>query len=149
MTSTTGVLEGLEIVHEHPEPVDRGDLDAVEPDRVGAVLGPGAEHPRLGVARIVAWVDGQHIAPRTMQPGQDEDLGTDGQVADGFRHARIEHQPCVRRALEPLLWCALAIDKGRLDIPDRPDLVGRCRDNGPLVSSDGTARSGRWWPLSW
>ena len=109
-------------MHEHAEPVDRGDLDAVEPDR-GAVLGPGAEHPCLGVARIIAWVDGQHIA-RAMQPGQDEDLGTDGQVADGFHHPRIEHQPCVRRALEPCLQVP-AIDKRRLDIPDRPYLVGR------------------------
>ena len=110
MTSTMGPVEGLEVVHEHAEPVDRGDLDAVEPDRVGRSWDRVLNTPVSGL-RGSSRVDGQHIAPRATQPGQDEDLGTDGQVADGFHHPRIEHQPCVRRALEPLLWCALAIDK--------------------------------------
>jgi hypothetical protein len=69
-------------------------------------------------------VDGKNVALRPMQPGQHEHVSADGEVADGVRHVRVEHQPCIRRSFEPLLRGGLAIDQGRLDVPDRPDLVG-------------------------
>src|SRR5215208_5431712 len=55
-------VEDFEIPHEHPGSFDRGDACPVQPDRIRPVLRPGAEHTHLGVSRVVARVNGKHVA---------------------------------------------------------------------------------------
>jgi hypothetical protein len=136
-----GPVEGLQVAHEHAEAVDGGDADPVQPDRVRPVLRAGAEHASLGVPRVVARVHREHVAPRPVQPGQHEDLGAGGEVADAFGHAGVEHQPRLRRSFEPLLGRGLAVDEGRLDVPDRPHLVEMGCSSPLAVTPAGSRRS--------
>lgn len=125
-------VEGFEIPNAHAESVDRHDAHPVQPDRIRPVLGPRAEHARLGVARVVARVDGQHVAPCLVQSGQHEDVPADDQVAQACCHVGVEHQLRVGRAFKPLLRGGRAVDEGRLDVPDRPDLVKGWHPTAPL-----------------
>jgi hypothetical protein len=57
-------------------------------------------------------VHGEHLALCLVQPGEDEDLVADGEVADACFDARVEHQPRRRRSLEALLGRGFAVAKG-------------------------------------
>ena len=86
-------VQGLEVIHLNPQPVDRDHPDAVQADGVGPVRGPGAEHPGHRVARITARDGHQHAAVRPVEPGQHQDLGPGPQVAHRVGDAGLEDQP--------------------------------------------------------
>ncbi len=67
-------IDRLQVAHQNPRPIDGDDLHPVQPDRVGSVLRPGAEHAGLGSERVVAGMDGEDVTPPSMEPSEQEDL---------------------------------------------------------------------------
>jgi hypothetical protein len=81
-------------------------------------------------------VYGKHVALCLMKPGQHEDVSADGAVTGAFCHVRVEHQSCIWASFEPLLRRGLTIDKGRFDVPCKPNLVGGCHRDGSLFGEE-------------
>jgi hypothetical protein len=92
----------------------------VQPDRVRAIGRAGAEDALCRPGRIAARMNHQHVAARTVEPGQHDDIGTGLKVAKTLAHALLEHQPSVGRAFVALLRRHVTVDQGGLDPPDRP-----------------------------
>jgi hypothetical protein len=64
-------------------------------------------------------MDGEHVAPRAVEPRHHDDLGTDLEVAHPVGHGAVDDQPGDGRALAALLRGGVAIGEGRLDAADR------------------------------
>ena len=61
----------------------------------------------------------QHIAARTVEPGEDDDLVPWSDAVEGIEHRRLEGEPRVRRPLVALIRGRRGIGQRRLDPSDR------------------------------
>jgi hypothetical protein len=106
-----GAIDRLEVAHAQAAIIDRADLDPVEPYRVRPFRGTSAEYPLLGVREVIAGMNSENIATRSMQPGQYEHLNTWPQVAQGVTVTLVKDQPRVGRAFVTLLRRDLCVDQ--------------------------------------
>src|SRR2546421_7293598 len=60
------------------------------PDRVGPIGRPGAEHAPFGDGGIVPGMDGEYVPPGQVKPGQDDDLVADAQVPQARPDRRFD-----------------------------------------------------------
>src|SRR5262249_26589885 len=103
----------LEAAHLYSHPVDREDLDAMQPDRVGPGRRAGAEHAELAGRRVIARLCAHDAAVRAIQPGQQQDLVTLSKVSQRRLHGGLEVDPRVRRALVALAWSVPEVGQRR------------------------------------
>jgi hypothetical protein len=80
-------------------------------------------------------MDDEHVAARSMEPGQDEDLVTDPQVSQRLAHIRVEDEPGFGAAFEPLLRGLAGIHQRRLDPPDRSHRIRALLVASPIARS--------------
>lgn len=85
----------------------------------GPGLGARAEHAPLGVGRVVARMHAQDVARGEVQPREDDDLVARREPVEAVEHARVEHEPGVRRSLEALLGRRRRVGQRGLHMPDR------------------------------
>ena len=103
----------------HALALDGLDHHAVQPDRVGAIRGAGAEHPPLRGGRIVARMYPQDVSAGAVEPGEQQQLVTGADAVEALDHRRVELEPGVRGAFVALLRRPLWVDQRGLDPPDR------------------------------
>ena len=96
-------VDGFQVAYEDAVPLDGHDLDPVQPDRVGPILGAGTEHAPLRLERVVAGMDDQYVPKSLMEPGEQIELVTGTQVPGCPLDIVFEYHPDIGRALPPLL----------------------------------------------
>ena len=97
-------------------------FDFVQPDWVRALGGASAEHPSLGIGEVVARMNAQDVAARTIQPREDDHSIAGLDLPQPLEHSRLEHQPGLGRALSALLGRCGRIGQRRFDHSDRIQL---------------------------
>lgn len=98
-TSTIGVLfSASRWRHTQTSALDGGNLDHVQADRIWPVRRTGIEYTRQGSVGIASRVDSQHVALRTVEPGDHDHVVTFMQSVQTVDDSRYEDEPC--------LWCA-------------------------------------------
>src|SRR5699024_11415981 len=91
----------------------------MQSDRVRPVWRAGTEHAGFRIRRIAMRMHHEHVAPGTIEPGQQQDLLADPQIPQAGAHARREYQQsrgraCVIFLVRRLIRCC----KRRLDPAD-------------------------------
>src|SRR3954447_5756665 len=118
-------VESLEAAHPDTSPVDLQDPHRMKTDRVGAMVRPGGEHARRLPRGIAAWMDGEHLALRAIEPGDDHDPITGLDTIQRVEDLRLELDPGVRGVLITLPRCLVHLLQRRLNPADGAKLVRR------------------------
>jgi hypothetical protein len=122
----------FEIPHPNAQVVDLEYLDGVQPDRIRPVGGAGAEHAGEWLVLIAAWMHREHVAPRSVEPGQHDELAADRDVRDALSGREAEDQPGVRRALVTLSGREVAVHERGFHMADGMHLEHRLVRATPL-----------------
>ena len=135
-------VDGFQVAHAHARAVNLENRDPVQPDRVRPVRRARAEHALKRVGGVSPRMDDQHVAPRTIEPRQHDDLVTDPQVPQPFADPVLERQPGLRRSLVPLPGCRGAI----LRAATRPTRSAAARSAARSTHSPRHCGRSRWPP---
>jgi hypothetical protein len=95
-------LQGLD---QDPQSLYGHDADSVQADWIRAIRRTGAEDAGGRARGIITGPGDQHAAIGSVQPGQHDDLGAGGKIANAFGDSGFEDQPGGGRALVTLARC--------------------------------------------
>src|SRR4029450_7218510 len=115
-------VQRLEMAHAHRPAIDFRDLDRVQADGIRTVGRTCAEDALLLSRGISTRVNAQHVAPRAVEPGDEDYLVARPQIAEPFEPPRPEDQPGLRRAFVGLARGRSQVGQRRLDSPDGSQL---------------------------
>lgn len=99
------------------------NLHTMETDWIWPIRRACAEHTRQRVGRIVPGMHDQHVAPRTVQPCEHQDLGAHFEVAQSLAEALVEDQPGLWSTFVSLFRRGFWIEQRRLDPADWRQLI--------------------------
>ena len=134
-------VDGLEVVHLDPQPVDLEDRHRVEADGIGTILGPSAEDALHRFALVIAGMDPEDVAARQVEPGDHDHLGADRQVAHRLTYRRVELEPGVGGALCSLHGGVRRVGQRRAHVADRPHFVGLAHSGSLAHAASNASRT--------
>src|SRR5262249_23777494 len=98
-----------------------GDLshrDGMETERVRPVGRSSRKDPGESASPVAPWIDLEHSAPRTMEPGDDDEFVARDDAVQSLECPRLDVQPGIGRSFPPLPGRTGSFLQLRMDHPD-------------------------------
>ena len=135
-------VERLDRPDAQPISLDRPNRHAVQPQRVRPVRGTSREDSRHPIPLVGPGTHAKHVAPRAVQPRDDQDLVAGRKALEPLRLQAVDLEPRVGRAFGALPRCVAAPPELGPDDTDgsQPQIT---RQGSPCLEDRGKHRARR------